>query len=249
MKQYLIIVIMLSAFTITATAQETEDVVYLKNGSVIRGTITELTPNTNLKIRTRDGSLFVFEMDEVERVAKESRQVQTQQTLELEDAEATISLNAQESAFGGLLLGAHSKVGMGQPFIGAMGFYDTEIDLKALSNQGAEKNRIGFIGSVGYSFGDNDNILLGSAHVCLGFKSSENSTFRLGTGASFSSIEGEFAGLDARSEFGPSVIGAWTVHPKTEDRESFALTVSARWQGDGVIFAATFGLLQRGGGL
>ena len=154
MKQHLIIVIMLSAFTITATAQETEDVVYLKNGSVIRGTITELTPNTNLKIRTRDGSLFVFEMDEVERVAKESRQVQTQQTLELEDAEATISLNAQESAFGGLLLGAHSKVGMGQPFIGAMGFYDTEIDLKALSNQGAEKNRIGFIGSVGYSFGE-----------------------------------------------------------------------------------------------
>ena len=168
MKQYLIIVIMLSAFTITATAQETEDVVYLKNGSVIRGTITELTPNTNLKIRTRDGSLFVFEMDEVERVAKESRQVQTQQTLELEDAEATISLNAQESAFGGLLLGAHSKVGMGQPFIGAMGFYDTEIDLKALSDQGATKNRIGFIGSVGYSFADNDNILLGSAHVCLG---------------------------------------------------------------------------------
>ena len=144
MKHPLIIFIMLAVFTIIATAQETEDVVYLKNGSVVRGTITELTPNTNLKIRTRDGSLFVFEMDEVERVAKEPRRVQKRPILE-EDTEATISLNAQESAFGGLLLGAHSKVGMGQPFIGALGFYDTEIDLKGLSDQGAAKNRIGFI--------------------------------------------------------------------------------------------------------
>ena len=139
---------------------------------------------------------------------------------------------------------------MGQPFIGALGFYDTEIDLKVLRDQGAAKNRIGFIGSVGYSFADNANVLLGSAHMCLGFRSAENSTLRLGAGASFSSIEGEFTGLNSnRSEFGPSLIAAWTVHPNTADRESFALTVSARWQGDGVIFAATFGLLQREAGL
>lgn len=53
--------------------QETamEDVVYLKNGSIIRGMIIEQIPGENLKIRTKDGSLFVFDMADIERIAKE----------------------------------------------------------------------------------------------------------------------------------------------------------------------------------
>jgi len=47
------------------------DVVYLKNGSVIRGMIIEQTPNVSLKIQTRDGSVFVFKMDELEKMTKE----------------------------------------------------------------------------------------------------------------------------------------------------------------------------------
>ena len=52
--------------------QKTTDVVYLKNGSIIRGSIQELTPNEKVKILTSDGSLFVYQMDEVEKVLKET---------------------------------------------------------------------------------------------------------------------------------------------------------------------------------
>ena len=48
-----------------------QDVVYLKNGSIIRGMIIEQVPNQSLKIQTADGSVFVYEMDEVEKITKE----------------------------------------------------------------------------------------------------------------------------------------------------------------------------------
>jgi hypothetical protein len=47
------------------------DVVYLKNGSIIRGFITEQIPNIQLKIETRDGSLFVFKIEEIEKITRE----------------------------------------------------------------------------------------------------------------------------------------------------------------------------------
>lgn len=55
---------------------EMEDVVYLKNGSIIRGMILEQVPGESLKIQTRDGSVFVFQMDEVARIVKEEAFVQ-----------------------------------------------------------------------------------------------------------------------------------------------------------------------------
>ena len=48
-----------------------QDVVYLENGSVIRGTVVELTPGGEVKVQTADGSLFVFNMADVQRVVKE----------------------------------------------------------------------------------------------------------------------------------------------------------------------------------
>ena len=48
-----------------------EDVVYLKNGSVIRGMIIEQIPNQSLKIQTHDRNIFVFEFDQVEKITKE----------------------------------------------------------------------------------------------------------------------------------------------------------------------------------
>jgi len=44
------------------------DTVYLKNGSVIMGEIVEHTPDVSYKLRTSDGSVFVFEMAEVLKV-------------------------------------------------------------------------------------------------------------------------------------------------------------------------------------
>lgn len=49
----------------------TEDVVYLKNGSIVRGTILEQIPGQSLKIQTTDNSLFIFTMEEIMKVTRE----------------------------------------------------------------------------------------------------------------------------------------------------------------------------------
>ena len=63
----------LIAFTATSQvfAQQMEDVVYLKNGGIVRGTIIEQIPGESLKIQTRDGNVLVFAMDEIARLSKD----------------------------------------------------------------------------------------------------------------------------------------------------------------------------------
>ena len=51
-----------------------QDVVYLKNGSIIRGIIIEQIPNRSIKIQTADGNIFVYQMSEIEKLAIEQRQ-------------------------------------------------------------------------------------------------------------------------------------------------------------------------------
>lgn len=48
-----------------------EEVVYLKNGSVIRGVIIEQIPNVSIKIETADRNIFVYKMEEIEKITKE----------------------------------------------------------------------------------------------------------------------------------------------------------------------------------
>ena len=55
----------------SAHAQSIVDVVYLENGSVIRGTILEQVPGESLRLRTGDGSEFVFMMADVTRIVRE----------------------------------------------------------------------------------------------------------------------------------------------------------------------------------
>jgi hypothetical protein len=45
-----------------------EDVVYLKDGSIIHGTITEEVPGVSLKIQTQDGNVFVYKIKAVEKI-------------------------------------------------------------------------------------------------------------------------------------------------------------------------------------
>jgi len=49
------------------------DVLFLKNGSIIRGSVVELNPAENVKIQTSDGSLFVFSMQEVDHLSKDEK--------------------------------------------------------------------------------------------------------------------------------------------------------------------------------
>ncbi len=47
------------------------DVVYLKNGSMIKGTIIEQDPALHVKLQTADGSIFVFKIDEIQKITRE----------------------------------------------------------------------------------------------------------------------------------------------------------------------------------
>ena len=60
-----------------------QDVVYLKNGSIIRGTIIEMVPNQSVRIETADGSVFVYEMEQIERITKEEARTRVQPTISL----------------------------------------------------------------------------------------------------------------------------------------------------------------------
>lgn len=68
MKTLLIAFSFLIAFA--TSAQDYQDVVYLKNGSIIRGIITEQIPNESIKIESQ-GNVFIFKLDEIEKITKE----------------------------------------------------------------------------------------------------------------------------------------------------------------------------------
>ena len=48
-----------------------QEIVYLKNGSIIRGDIIEQIPNESLKIQTADGNIFFYKIEEVAKITKE----------------------------------------------------------------------------------------------------------------------------------------------------------------------------------
>lgn len=60
--------------SLAAWAQQYIDVVHLKNGGMVKGTIIEQVPGVSLKVQTADGSVFVFQMSEVEKMTKEKSQ-------------------------------------------------------------------------------------------------------------------------------------------------------------------------------
>lgn len=47
------------------------DILYLKNGSIIRGIITELIPGQTITIKSNDGNTFTYTYDEIDRLEKE----------------------------------------------------------------------------------------------------------------------------------------------------------------------------------
>ena len=62
-------VLILLVFTTSAPAKtEIIDVVHLKNGNVIQGVVIEMVANETIKIETADGRIFVYKMNEVEKM-------------------------------------------------------------------------------------------------------------------------------------------------------------------------------------
>ncbi len=58
----------------TQKSEELDDVIYLKNGNILRGTIIEQIPNESVKIKTKDGNVFGYKIDEVLKITKEAKQ-------------------------------------------------------------------------------------------------------------------------------------------------------------------------------
>ncbi len=75
MKRLAIILLILAgAAGFLAAAEKTVDVVYMKDGSVLRGTILERQtyPQEAIKLRTLDGLELTIPMDKIQRITKES---------------------------------------------------------------------------------------------------------------------------------------------------------------------------------
>lgn len=73
MRKLLLLLTLLLSISTYVAAQSYTEVVYLKNGSVIKGVIIEQVPNVSLKIKTSDGSLIICQMNDVEKITKEER--------------------------------------------------------------------------------------------------------------------------------------------------------------------------------
>ncbi|MDY0105017.1 MAG: hypothetical protein RBS07_18945 [Lentimicrobium sp.] len=105
-----------------------QDVVYLKNGNVIRGIILEQVPNESLKIETNEGSVSVVQMSDVEKIAKEKipeiQQVKPEEEELLTEQDETVIANKDyRSTFsagfmmgGGNLVGFDFEVWLGKRF-------------------------------------------------------------------------------------------------------------------------------------
>ena len=88
-KLFVLFAILVSGFAIFAQS-EMRDVVYLKNGSVVKGTIMEEAVGKYVRIDTPDGSIFFYEMNEIEKIVKEK--VATPET-KVETPETKVATN------------------------------------------------------------------------------------------------------------------------------------------------------------
>ena len=69
MKKILFVVLL--AIPTMLFAQHFEDVVTLRNGSVIRGIIIDRVPNESIRLQTSDGNIFAFSYDEIQTLGRE----------------------------------------------------------------------------------------------------------------------------------------------------------------------------------
>lgn len=71
-KNTLLTLIIWILFTSALCGQKMTDQVSLKNGSIIKGIITEINPSTGIKIETIDGSIWFFKNEEIDIIRKVS---------------------------------------------------------------------------------------------------------------------------------------------------------------------------------
>lgn len=102
---FLFFVLLVTVF-VSAQQNNLIDVVYLKNGSILKGVIIEQVPNELIKLQTADGNVFVYQTSEIERISKETPTNQSGSTLTFGD----ITSN-QRRGYIGLSVGPSFAVG------------------------------------------------------------------------------------------------------------------------------------------
>ncbi|MBR1462225.1 MAG: hypothetical protein IJ604_02435 [Prevotella sp.] len=105
MKRIVLIIAAMMMLTVNMMAQNFQEVVYLKNGSIIKGTVIEQVPGKNIRIQTSDGSIFAYSMDDVERIVKEP-------------------VSGRQVSRGGYTYNQNSRTGDGGLQTGYRGFFD-----------------------------------------------------------------------------------------------------------------------------
>lgn len=131
---FLLIVLIVSSATVLFSQNATKDVVYLKNGGVVKGNIIEVIPEKSLKIQTSDGNVFVYTMSQIEMITKEA--VQSNETPSMFGA-ANKSQQSRFSIFGGaaLPLGDFAKAVTSQDIIDYLD-YNTPIPFNGSAKTG-----------------------------------------------------------------------------------------------------------------
>ena len=91
---FFIVIFFISTVANNLTAQDMRDVVYLKNGSIIKGIIIEQIPDISYKIETSDGSVFVCLYPDVEKIIKEKtelKQLQQPKTIVIREKNPAVA--------------------------------------------------------------------------------------------------------------------------------------------------------------
>ena len=79
MRIKLLILILFLSLTFFAQGKR-RNVIYLKNGTVLRGTIVLQDPGKLIQLRTADNNLWVFKMDQIDSIARPVRIVFNRKT-------------------------------------------------------------------------------------------------------------------------------------------------------------------------
>jgi len=68
---FIVIATIMSTQLMAQTIGDYIDVIFLKNGSIIKGIIIEQVPGATLRIQTNDGSQYVYQVSEIEKYGRE----------------------------------------------------------------------------------------------------------------------------------------------------------------------------------
>lgn len=92
MKKYLTLLVFLLVATLSFSQSNFQDVIILKDGSVVRGVITKLIPNESITIETSDRNVFVYQMAEIEKITNEQNEENT--TINFDSIRSSLGLQS-----------------------------------------------------------------------------------------------------------------------------------------------------------